>query len=348
MQAEGVVAVGKHFPGHGDVSVDAHFAEAIVNHPLTRLHAVELKPFRAAVEGGVAAIMTAHVRYTALDEHRPATLSSQILTKLLREELGFTGVIVTDAMDMESVAQYGPVPSISAALDAGADLILLGHLRDRAQLAARFGSAAHVESVARIAALRQTLPREMLPFDLVGCAEHQAVAREIAERSITLVRDSGRLPLALSPDQQVAVVTVRPTNLTPADTSAAVEIGLDRIVRERHPNTVGVQLDYGASIDGLNAVLDQVRDAAIVIVGTIGASGDPSQVALVQALTVRGQRPIIAALRTPYDLAAMPAVETYMCTYGIRRVSIEALVRVLFGDIPARGILPCTIPSTLG
>ncbi len=126
LQAEGVAACGKHFPGHGDTSRDSHLELPVVEHEPDRLREVELRPFRAAVEAGAAAIMTAHVRYPALDETAPATLSRAVVTDLLREEMGYDGLVVTDDMAMGAIArQQAPAPAAVEAVGAGCDLVLL-------------------------------------------------------------------------------------------------------------------------------------------------------------------------------------------------------------------------------
>ena len=125
-QAEGVLACAKHFPGHGDTSSDSHLELPLLPHDRARLDAVELPPFRAAIEAGVAAVMTAHLQLPALDAERPATLSAAVLTRLLRGDLGFGGLVVTDALVMEAIsAHHGPAEAAVLAFEAGADLILM-------------------------------------------------------------------------------------------------------------------------------------------------------------------------------------------------------------------------------
>jgi beta-N-acetylhexosaminidase len=126
LQAEGVAACGKHFPGHGDTSTDSHLELPLVEHPVERLRDVELKPFRAAIEADVAAIMTAHVFMPALDEKRPATLSSRVVSELLRQELQFEGVILSDDLEMKAIAASYAVPAAAVlAVEAGCDGVLI-------------------------------------------------------------------------------------------------------------------------------------------------------------------------------------------------------------------------------
>ncbi|MBK8135652.1 MAG: glycoside hydrolase family 3 protein [Chloroflexi bacterium] len=347
LQGEGMIATAKHFPGHGDTAVDSHHEVPIVPHDMERMNAVELYPFKAAIKAGVGAVMTAHVLFSVLDSTTPATVSPAILTGLLRNELGFGGLIVTDAMDMQAVARLGTERSIRLAIEAGADLILLAHVADQLEIARRVSDATRPEAAARIETARKALTWELPPMSIIGCRDHQEIAETIARRAITVVKGGNLLPMTLAARDEIAVITVRPQNLTPADTSSEVTIGLDAAIRERHNATTGYELDYGATDGMLRDVLEATRDAKIVIAGTINASDDPAQAALVNALLARGQRTIVVALRTPYDLAVFPEVDAYLCAYSIRRVSIEATAGVLFGEFEATGILPCTVPSVL-
>jgi beta-N-acetylhexosaminidase len=349
MQAEGVIATAKHFPGHGDTGADSHYELPVVARTRAQLDACELAPFRAAVAAGVGAVMSAHVVYTSLDTQAPATFSARILTDLLRGEMGFSGLVITDAMDMGAVAKGGALHTAETAIRAGVDLVLLGHLPDQLALTRAARAKLVLDSVARIERVRESLPRAYPSLDEVGCAAHQRIAQEIADVSITVVRDDGRLPLRRSAsggvpdDARIAVITVRPLDLTPADTSSMVEVRLGQAICQRHPRTTAHEIPYRASEAALRDVLTAVADAHTVIVGTIRADHDSSQAALVNQLAARGQNPMIIALRTPYDIRAFPHIRTYLCSYGIRPASIEAVARVLFGEIPARGRLPVTI-----
>jgi len=201
LRAAGLVGCGKHFPGHGDTRADSHHELPVVDHDLERLRRVELVPFLAAARAGMEAIMTAHVLYPALDGERPATLSRRILTDLLRDELGFRGVVVSDDLGMKAVADRYPIDELAvAAVMAGADHLLVREPAAR-QIAAhealvraaeaRSDVRARVtESAARVAALKAAArvgmpaPAEALPA-LLGRAEHRALAASFARRSPT-------------------------------------------------------------------------------------------------------------------------------------------------------------------
>ena len=181
---------------------------------------------------------------------------------------------------------------------------------------------------------------------MVGCAAHQAVARELAERSMTLVRnDAGLLPLRLAPDARIAAIMPQPRDLTPADTSSRVAPALAAALRARHANVDEFVTGHPPSAAEIAALRARADAYDLLVIGTIAASFDPAQAALVQALLASGRPCVTVALRTPYDLAAYPRSATHVCTYGILRPSLDALASALFGDLPFTGHLPVAIPG---
>ncbi len=294
-------------------------------------------------------MLTAHILFPALDTINAATASPhKSCTELLRRRMGFDGLIITDAMDMHAINQMGTYASVRAALEAGIDLVLLGHLPDQIALGRTLLPIETMASVARIEQARQKLPRDLLPLDVVGCPEHRAIAQAIADASITRVRAAGRLPLRPSAEAEIAVITAQPVDLTPADTSSSATIRLAEAIRARHLRTTDYEINYNAPASEVSTLVSAVAAADTVIVGTICADQDASQAALVRELQRAGKQPIVVALRTPYDLRAFPEIETYLCAYSIRAVTTEAVARVLFGEIEARGVLPCSIPGIAG
>ena len=170
-------------------------------------------------------------------------------------------------------------------------------------------------------------------MSVVGCAAHQAVADEIAERSITLVRNnSNLLPLRLKPDQHIAVVTPKPIDLTPADTSSYVTPRLGTALRRYHANMDEFELSYAPELDEIAALLGRLRDYNILILGTLNANASPSQAEFVRLALKLGIPSVIVALRLPYDLTVFPEAKTYVCTYSILEPSMEALAKALFGE----------------
>jgi beta-N-acetylhexosaminidase len=345
LQAVDVIASAKHVPGHGDVGGDSHYLLPLVDHSMERMLAVELYPFIAAIKNGVKSIMTAHVLVPILDNENAATLSPAILNDFLRRELGFQGLILTDAMDMYAVAQLGHETSVRLAIEAGADLVLLAHLPDQLALNDKLRGVARPDSLARIAKVQSQIPTQLPSLDVVGCAEHWQIAQEIADKSITMVRQGRQLPLQPAPDDLIVVITPEPVDLTPADTSSSVRIMLADAIEKRHRRVKALQLPNNATSAQIRDILNAAEQADIVVVGTISAERDDSQINLVQGLYDQGNRPIVVAMRTPYDVMSFPLIETYLCSYGIRPVTTEAIARVLFGEIEAQGVLPCAIPG---
>ena len=354
LQSTGVAAGIKHFPGMGDAAADTHLGAAVVSHDRARLEAVELVPFRAAIEAGARLVMSGHMAVPALsgDETLPATLDAALMRGLLRDELGFVGVAITDALDMRALAQ-GPaqVLDVLAALSAGLDLLLCApdpaaraRIEEGLRHAARRRLLEPSAALERIAPLRRwTGGFEQPELAVVGCAEHLALAREVAERSMTLVRDrDGLLPLQLAAGTRMLSVMPRPMDLTPADTSSLVAPGLAASLRRHHPDVEEVVTGHPPSDAEIAGVHQRALASDLVVVGTISASLDPAQAQLVDAVLATGVPAVTVAMRTPWDLSAYPAAGTHACSYGILPPSLDALADALFGAIPFTGTLPVT------
>ncbi|MDR7419299.1 MAG: beta-N-acetylhexosaminidase [Armatimonadota bacterium] len=340
LQAAGVGATAKHFPGHGDVTVDSHEALPLVEHGRERLDRIELRPFRAAARAGVAAVMTAHIVFPALDASRtPATLSRPIVHGLLRERWGYRGLAISDSLAMRAILDHYPLDQAAvAAVQAGCDLLLaLGP--DARQDEVLDGLALAIERgqipSSRLGETTSRLAREALrwgvgtppPADLlqsVGSDAHRHVARRIAEAAVTLVRDrAGAVPLAA---RRVGVVTVAPA---PENASPAFVPHLKRY----HDGVVGMAA--GAATGHL--------DRVVVVTCSRGTPAD-AQVAVVRDLHRRlGDRLVVLATGDPYDLLQFPEVPAYLLTYGPDPASLDAAARVLAGRISPRGRLPVAL-----
>ncbi len=362
-QSAGIAATAKHFPGNGETAVDPHHGLPIVEHDVERLRRVELVPFSAAVRAGVKLVMTAHVALPAIDEvpDRPAMLSPRILNGLLRDELGFDGVLVTDALDMGALDQSGVVLDAIAAVGAGVDLLLAGPAqahreKELAQIrrglvqAARRGLIspdALTRAGGRVLDLRRWLgDAAPPPLEVVGCAEHRELAAEVARGSVTLVRDrAALLPLRPGSADRILLIVPRPADLTPADTSSYVTITLADELRRHHGSVDEVAVPIDLREGESAAVRDRAQAYDLVIVGTINAPDHAGQAALVEGLVAAGVPTIAVALRTPYDLGAYPSAPTYLCTYSIQPPSMAALAEGIFGRIPFLGTLPVSTPA---
>lgn len=361
LQSSGVAATAKHFPGHGDTSSDSHRGAPIVRHNAKRIRSVELLPFRAAVKSGVRLVMTAHIVMPALNggsNELPATLSPRILRDLLRSKMRFNGVIVSDALDMHAMEQgSGYVAETMAAVAAGIDLLLFNHDLSRVEpaysnlvQAARRGliSADEIHASARrIMTLKKWIKRQpQESLAVIGCKEHLQLAREVARKSVTLVRDTAQLlPLRVGADEKIAVALPRPEDLTPADTSSYVKPVLADALLRYHPRVDEFSFNLSPAAEEIGALSERLTNHDLVVVGTINATAHPGQAELVKNLIKQGTRLITVALRMPYDLAVYPETSTYICTYSILPPAMEALAEALFGRIRFSGVLPVTIPG---
>ena len=360
LQSAGVAAGLKHFPGIGDVADDTHHQLAVLDADRERLAASEFVPFRAGIEAGARVVMSAHLAVPRVtgDPDLPSTLSAVVMDGVLRGQLGFDGVSITDALDMRALAQ-GPhqVLDVLAALRAGVDLLLTApdaEARERiegglAHAAARglLEPSGAATSSGRVDDLRRWLATfEQPAIGVVGSDDHQALARELAARSMTLVRDDdGRLPLRLDPAARVAAIMPKPTDQTPADTSSTVAPGLAAALRRHHPRVDEHVIAHAPGSSEIAAVREAVRDHDLVVVGTTAALLEPAQAALVEALLGAGPPVVTVALRTPFDLATYPASRAHVSTYGILAPSLEALADSLVGVAGFGGCLPAAIPG---
>jgi beta-N-acetylhexosaminidase len=362
--AGGISAVAKHFPGHGDTGVDSHFGLPEVTHTLEQIHQIDLPPFEADIAAGVDTIMTAHVVMPAIDPGVPATMSHKILTGLLRDQLGFDGLIVTDALDMAgATATYPPNVAPVQAMLAGADQLLVPPQMDTAYgavlAAVQSGEISGQrldESVFRI--LLHKFRRGLFqdPFvdpasaaQIMGAPQHLADAQAITDRTTTLVKnDAGLLPLATGPRNVLVAGWGVGTTQTMA--SALAAHGATTQVRESGTTP---------SSTAINAAVTAAQGADLVVVSTNNAyavdasTGQPTaaaaaQTRLVRALLATGKPVIVAAVRNPYDVASFPEMPTVIDTFGYTTDQIQSLVRVLFGEINPVGRLPVSIPRADG
>ncbi|MDL2335357.1 MAG: glycoside hydrolase family 3 N-terminal domain-containing protein [Chloroflexota bacterium] len=349
LQSAGVAATVKHFPGLGDAPVDTHHDLAVVGTSRDQLESRELVPFRAAIAAGARLAMAGHIAVPALtgDASVPASLSPAALRGVLREELGFDGLTITDALDMAGVRAIGDADPLAAALAAGEDLLLgtpvlplVGHA-----LRADDDQAPTL----RLAALRRWLRAFDQPDPgVVGSAEHRALADELARRSITLVcDDAGLLPLRLSAEQRVLVIQPKPNDLTPADTTSTVPAVLAAAIRRRHGATDSALMSVEPDATEIAVLRTQAARADVVILGTDAAHLRPGQAELARSILALGVPCVTVALRTPWDITAYPESASHVCAYGILAPTIEALAAALFGEQPFWGNLPVALQQAV-
>ncbi|MEV7239167.1 glycoside hydrolase family 3 protein [Streptomyces sp. NPDC051020] len=353
-QGAGVAATLKHFPGHGDTAVDSHSGLPVISHSRAELDRIDLPPFRAAIAAGADSIMTAHIVVPALDPSGdPATLSHPILTGLLREELGYDGVVVTDSLGMAGVRQkYGDERVPVLALKAGVDVLVnppvMKVAYDAVLAAVHNGELTERridESVARVLRLKWRRGVVHSPFvdtaavaGTVGTPDHLATAERITARTTTLLRnDAGALPLRSA---DAVLVTGWDDPATPTTTAALGK------ALTRRGLTVDV-LSTGAkpSQARINAAVAAAQSHDTTVVLTNRANSDAGQQKLVKALLASGARVVTVAVRDPYDVMYFPEAPAYLTTYAFNDVAMHSLAGVLTGAIQPAGRLPVTIPD---
>src|SRR5437870_11137892 len=364
VQENGALATAKHFPGHGDTAADSHIDLPVIRADRARLDALELVPFRAAIGTGVGSIMTGHLNVPALepDPNTPATLSHNILNDLLRKQLGYQGLVVTDAMDMGGITvRYAPGEAAVRAVAAGADCVLMPPVPDAAfealQGAVKSGRISKTrldESVRRILQAKARLgmnEKRLVDVNAInqkfGSAAWQKEAQEISDRGVTLLRDTPhRLPLdGTKPSRALLLAFYADPEPYPGE-------DLERELRSRFDSVATLRADtrfVNASI--LKLPPPDSYDVAILALfvrvsdrkGNVDVPAE--QAALAEQVFKTGKPVITLGFGSPYLIERFPQAETWLAAFGISDVAQISAARALFGEIPVRGKLPVTIPG---
>ena len=351
-----VLVTAKHFPGHGDTNIDSHLDLARLEASRERMSAVELKPFQAAIEHHVDSVMTAHMTVPAVEPREiPATVSARVLTGLLREELGFRGLVVTDAMDMAGVAKQFTMGEASVrALEAGADVLLMPPdpgVAIRAVLAAvekgRLSRRRIDESVARVleAKVRVGLNKKKLvdpeiASDTLDSAEEAARAQSVADRAVTLVRNEGDLVPLAAPNQACVVISSG-LRVSTFGQRMAEEF------RRRAPLARIHFVDNALPGAALDAVIGDAAACSAIVFATFTTNPalNGELAPFLQRLT-DGPVPVaLVSLGNPYLLKDFPKVAAYIAAFSNATPPEVSVVKALFGEIPVTGHLPVTIPD---
>ncbi|HUF47260.1 MAG TPA: glycoside hydrolase family 3 protein [Vicinamibacterales bacterium] len=372
-QAGGMLAVLKHFPGHGDTDVDSHVGLPVITHPRDRLDAVELWPFRYGMSEGADGVMTAHIVLPALDaaEFSPASLSRPIVTDLLRGELGFGGLIFTDAVDMDAIeARLDPGTAAVRAVLAGNDVVT----KPRDAAAAVAGIRAAVERGEIDIAIIDTAVRRLLVAKArlglhrtrtvslddvaatVGGRRHQAVAQELGQKAITLLRDErNQVPLRVPRDASVLYLSI-------LDYPSGWRIGVPSRtflpeLRARWPNVTAIELSDRSSPGEIDLVRATALryDAIVASVFVRTASGSGAQdlpAPLARLLddlarrTTGTTRPFLTVFfGNPYAPMSVPSLPAMLLTYDVYDLAELTAVRALAGEATIGGRLPITLPG---
>ncbi|MBL1080541.1 glycoside hydrolase family 3 C-terminal domain-containing protein [Streptomyces actinomycinicus] len=357
-QASRVAATAKHFPGHGDTAVDSHYGFPVITHSRELWEKLDAVPFRAAIEAGIDSIMTAHIQFPALDgSGDPATLSHPVLTGILRGELGYDGVVITDSLGMEGVrTKYGDDRVPVLALQAGVDQLLNPPRLDvawqavlRAVQGGELTEARLDESILRILRLKARLGLFRDPYAdpgdvdrTVGTRAHLAAAGRIAERTTTLLVNEGDLlPLDHRREGRLLVVGADPaspsgTTGPPTAVLAAALTGLGFI-------TTALSTGTAPSATTIGKAVAAAQDADAVVVGTYNVTAGSAQRTLVDRLLATGKPVVVVAVRNPYDVAQLPSARAVLATYCWTDVELRAAARVIAGRVAPRGKLPVPV-----
>jgi beta-N-acetylhexosaminidase len=349
LQDEQVTATAKHFPGHGDTGADSHTSLPVITHTREQWEKIDAPPFRAAIKAGVDAIMTAHISFPAFEPNGdPSTLSSKVLTGVLRKELGFTGVIATDSLRMEGVRLMYSDPEIAVrAVEAGAD-VLLDPQQPAVQIqavidAVRSGRLTEDRidaSVRRILIMKSArgvlanpLVDEAKVATVVGNPQHRSWAQEITDRTTTLVTDGADLvPLPAKKTFVTGWGTTQVNQLTAGLTERGWTT--DSLATGTTPNAATVATAVG-----------KAQESDQIVVTTSAAWNSTAQQQLVAALVATGKPVLVIALRDAYDIGHLDGITSYLVTYSSTTVAVESALRVVTGENRARGKLPVDIPD---
>jgi len=352
MRAAGMPASAKHFPGHGDVGEDTHHSIPVVEHDRDRLDAVELAPFAKLVEHGIDTIMLAHIGFPALtgDRETPATLSKQVQTDLLRDELGFDGVIITDCLDMDAISENFDIGEAAVqAIEAGSDLITVSHNPESQTKAldavldavesGRISEQRINKSVERIldCKRRSTLAVEQSTSDEQAATEEAAIetAKDVAAAGLTPVCDrDGTLPFDTTEPVELVVFDAERPSL--AEDSMYNPKFVSEWLSDPLPITA-TQVNDESTIPDFDS-------GTQVLIAVYNAVDNEHQSRVVDRLDRPDLDTAVFALRNPYDLAEFPDVSTCVVSYDYTPATLCVASAYLAGERDVSGHLPVDIP----
>ena len=365
IQDGGIIATSKHFPGHGNTSLDSHKELPIISGSKDEINKVELAPFKSNIENGVQSIMVGHLEIPALEKEKgiPATLSKSIITDLLKNELGFKGLIVTDAMNMHAITnQYSTAEATIKAIEAGNDCILYPEdpfeAIDAIIDAVKNGVISENrlnESVRKILAAKKMVGLDQNKFvnideisKHVGISNHWKVALELARKSITLVRNENNLIPINRNNKKEIVHIILSDEFYPGS-----EKYFDSILKEKIPNLKSYLMLVNADVGSFQKTLKEIKNANEIILsiylkvkafsGNLGLTND--QADFINKIFEQHKKIILLSHGNPYILSLFSKASTYLCNYGNSKSSELALAEAIFGEIPIKGKLPISIPN---
>jgi beta-N-acetylhexosaminidase len=357
-QSADIASTAKHFPGHGDTATDSHFGFPIITHTREQWQKIDAPPFKAAIAAGIDSIMTAHIMVPDLDgSGDPATLSHPIMTGILRQELGFEGLIVTDSLGMQGVRdKYGDDRVPVLALKAGVDQLLnppsLEVSWNAVLNAVKNGELTEErldESILRVLRLKEKLGLFDEPYvtgggvdKTVGTRDHLAAADRIAEATTTLLLNkNGLLPLSRRTHRNILVVGADPAS--PSGTTGPPTTTLGQALTELGFTATVLSTGTAPNQAKIDAAVAAAQGKDAVLVGTYNVTAGSAQQRLVNALAATGVPVVAVAIRNPYDIAQVPGVGASLASYSWTDVELRAAVRVIAGRARPRGKLPVPV-----
>ncbi|MFC1611595.1 beta-N-acetylhexosaminidase [Myxococcota bacterium] len=353
-QEMGVVAVAKHFPGHGDTQSDSHFAMPAIDADLSRLEAVELWPFRRAMDAGLDAVMTAHIALPQIAEesHLPATLSRTILTRILRKGMGFQGVVITDGLEMQGIVeQYGSGRAAVMAVQAGADMpMILWTIKKKEEVyrtllkAVRNGEISRkrldrsVRRILTVKARRGLFDRDIEPLKSVLASGndnpvHDQVSTRIAREAVTLVRNHADvLPIRSVRYRKITVVA------PPGGFGA---------IMAREPNVEVLTVPYIPNRtrrrEDVARAVKMAKESDLLVLAVV------NRYHMEMARRITSSLPhlpvALLSFASPYYLMSLPDVDAYVCTYSYLEMAQVSAAHAVLGQVPMTGRLPISIPG---
>lgn len=341
----GIAAVAKHFPGHGDVDLDSHYVLPSSKKRLEQLYDLELHPFQALIDENVQGIMTAHITFDQIEAEMvtsqkdgqpielPATISYKIITDILREQMGFQGLVFTDAMDMKAITDhFGPIEAAVRAIEAGVDIVLMPdnlelvyHGILEAVESGRLSEARIDQSVARILNFKDSQLFKSDDSIKIDVVEAQEIEQRVANAAITLVHNDGIIPLKENTDERIALVA----------NSRSLLRSLENAVKPYRWRIEPILLDKNTNWSGL-LTLDQeqrLKNTSKVFIVTNTATSqdrdiDEWQMKTIQSVIDQDIPTIVIAARNPYDMDVLQGIESYIAQYDTGTASFKVIVEI--------------------
>ncbi len=353
MQKEEIIACAKHFPGHGDTTADSHLELPVIESSRKQLEKVEIYPFREAVKAGVDSIMTAHIFVPALESGKgiPATISGSILTGLLRKELGFKGLIITDGMEMKAISDnFGTIEGSVMAIEAGADIVLITNSQDmqkaaieetiRAVRKGRIDMERIEESVLRILELKE----KRIGFESIPVADWRNVNREkgekiaydISKAGVTLIRDRDNLIPIKNKYKKVAVIDFPLERLSTAEDEMDNNYLMVNLLKDK-----GIDVEH-IVISGKDGQFSLPEHVDLAIVCIYGSLDDPHKIKVVKELQDSGFSLIVIS-DSPFNLQSLSGMDTFLTIYDCSPSNLKVAAEIVIGKYKAKGTLPVSL-----